>query len=116
PLPNDADQTSAWQIIQKAAEQGNAWAQCLMGISFEKGIGVPRDLAESNRWLHLAASQGCPTAEFLMFIHAEFGIGMDLNPSQAMERLNAAKAKGYSPAIEWDEIKKRSFLESTVKD
>jgi len=116
PLPNDADQTSAWQIIQKAAEQGNAWAQCLMGISFEKGIGVPRDLAESNRWLHLAASQGCPTAEFLMFIHADFGIGMDLNPSQAMERLNAAKAKGYSPAIEWDEIKKRSFLESTVKD
>lgn len=117
PIPDDATEPEkVWEIVRKAAEEGIASAQCLLGIAFERGIGVSRDLPESNRWLSMAAEQGFATAEFLMFTHAEWGVGMDPDPIVAEKLLNAARAKGYLPAIHWETMKKRSFLESTTDE
>ena len=42
----------------KAAEQGNAEAQCLLGICYEHGDGVEQDKAEAVKWFQKAAEQG----------------------------------------------------------
>src|ERR1022692_3990189 len=47
-----------WQSfdeMRKAAEQGDAAAQCYFGICYQTGQGVAQDYAEAVRWFRKAA-------------------------------------------------------------
>jgi hypothetical protein len=46
------------KLGHKAAEQGNALAQCSYGASYATGQGVPQDYVEAYKWYNLAAAQG----------------------------------------------------------
>ena len=46
----------------KAAEQGNASAQCNLGTSYLNGEGVAQDIEQAARWVHKAAAQGADLA------------------------------------------------------
>jgi len=50
--------------IRKAAEQGDAEAQSKLGFRYERGMGVPRSLAEAVKWYHKAAEQGHQYAKY----------------------------------------------------
>lgn len=52
------DYAEAMKWYLKAADQGHAGAQGLMGMTYYQGEGVPRDYAEAMKWLRLAAAQG----------------------------------------------------------
>ena len=41
-----------------AAEQGDATGQYLLGLMYDKGFGVSRDVVQAYKWLNLAASHG----------------------------------------------------------
>ena len=43
---------------RKAADQGDAYAQCNLGRCYESGQGVTKDLAEAGKWYKLAADNG----------------------------------------------------------
>jgi hypothetical protein len=57
------DFTAAMEWFKKAADQGNAEAQCKIGSMYENGDGVPRDYAEAVKWYRKAADQGNAEAE-----------------------------------------------------
>ena len=48
---------------RKAAEEGVANTQFLLGACYAKGIGVTKDLAEAVKWYRKAAQQGDPKAK-----------------------------------------------------
>ena len=51
-------QEEAVSWYRKAAEQGDAEAQFLLGECYRDGKGVPQDLTEAKRWFQTAANTG----------------------------------------------------------
>jgi TPR repeat protein len=59
-VPQDSTRAAYW--CRQAADQGDAFAQCSVGILYEHGDGVPQDYAEAMKWYRKAADQGDPSA------------------------------------------------------
>ena len=55
-MPDDAAQAVAW--FRKAAEQGNAKAQFVLGLKYGTGDGVPQDYQQAYAWFSVAAANG----------------------------------------------------------
>ncbi len=47
---------AAADLYQRAAVQGNAFAQNMLGLIYDKGHGVPQNVILSYKWLDLAAA------------------------------------------------------------
>jgi TPR repeat protein len=47
---------AAADLYQSAAAQGDAFAQSRLGLSYDKGHGVPQNVILSYKWLDLAAA------------------------------------------------------------
>lgn len=58
------DYSVAHQSCEKSAATGNAIAQNLLGLMFEKGQGVAQNEAEANRYFLLAAKRGHAHAQY----------------------------------------------------
>ena len=43
---------------RKSADQGNAAAQCNLGVCYAKGQGVPQSYDEAIKWYRKSADQG----------------------------------------------------------
>ena len=54
-LPQNYFEAAKW--YSRAAVQGDGWAQFELGMLYNKGEGVVRDLVQSYMWLTLSASQ-----------------------------------------------------------
>ena len=52
------DHAEAVRWYRKAAEQGDADAQCMLGVAYENGRGVKQDASEAVWWYRKAAEQG----------------------------------------------------------
>jgi len=52
---NDAE---ALKWLRLAADQGDALAQCNLGLVYAEGWGVPKDLVRALMWFNLSAAQG----------------------------------------------------------
>jgi TPR repeat protein len=50
------------RTARKFAEQGVADAQVMMGVLYETGLGVPKNIEEAIAWYQKAAAQEHPTA------------------------------------------------------
>lgn len=65
-----ADYRTAHAEFLPLAEAGMAAAQYKLGLMYENGRGVPKDLAEAERWYSKAAAQGYSSAAYnLGFVH-----------------------------------------------
>ena len=60
-VPQDNAEAVKW--FRKAAEQGHARAQAVLGFMYANGRGVPQDYAEAAKWHHKAAEQGVAEAQ-----------------------------------------------------
>jgi TPR repeat protein len=69
------------EIIEKAAQQGNANAQVLLGRRYVSGEGVPVDLKRAFEWLTKAANQGNASgqADLGIMYYVGKGVSQDLN-------------------------------------
>ena len=56
---NRQDYARASLIFIPLAEQGDSLAQYSLGLLYDKGQGVPRDIVEANKWLNLSTA-GAP--------------------------------------------------------
>jgi uncharacterized protein len=54
--------SEAAKWFRKAADQGNAKAQHVMGMAYFEGQGVIKDAAEAVKWYRKAADQGYANA------------------------------------------------------
>ena len=78
--------------LRKAAEQGDAKAQFLLGDMYVSGKGVTKDEVEAVRWLRKAAEQGDAEAQ------ANLGLMYDIGEGVAQD--NAEAARWYRKAAE----------------
>jgi hypothetical protein len=63
-----------WFLL--AAEQGHPRAQTQLGMAYQKGRGVARDIPESARWMRKAAEQGHAKAQFELGVYYRDGKGV----------------------------------------
>jgi TPR repeat protein len=59
-VPQDYAEESKW--VRRAAEQGNAQNQLVLGAMYDEGKGVPQDYAETPKWYRSAAEHGISRA------------------------------------------------------
>lgn len=95
----DADRARAVDLYKKAAEGGYALAQYRLGVLYQIGQGVPKDLAEARRWFGAASDAGLREAEFNYAIMLETGTGGARDPKEAARLYEISAGKGVRQAF-----------------
>ena len=91
--------TSKW--FRLAAEQGDAWAQRLLGDMHYLGRGVPRrDYVEAVRWYRLPAEQGDVNNQYNLGYMYYNGEGVPQDNVLAHMWFNLAASKGVAGAAQ----------------
>ncbi len=98
-LPSASVLPAAAAQTRRAAEGGDARAQCLMAAACAAGAGVRRDLAEAFRWYGLAAEQDNADGWFGLFSCYREGIGTPKDDVRAFECCRRAAELGCLSAI-----------------
>jgi TPR repeat protein len=88
----------AFQETKARAEQGDAKAQFDLAMSYNIGIGVPQDDAESAKWYRKGAEQGDATAQCFLGVFYAQGRGVPQNDTEAAKWYRKAAEQGNAPA------------------
>ena len=89
------EQIKEWR---QAAEQGDAEAQCNLGLMYDFGNGVPEDDTEAVKWYRKAAEQGFAQAQFNLGMMYYYGHGVPEDYVESYMWLNLAAAQGDEKA------------------
>ena len=84
--------------LSKKALEGDTNAQLRMGVAFEFGQGVDRDLDQAMRWYHMAADRGDPVAQTDLAYLYESGSAGKSNPGEAAKWYLRAAVSGFARA------------------
>jgi len=84
----------------REAEQGNAGAQCHLGVMYAIGDGVQKDSTEAAKWFRKSAEQGNATAQSSLGWSYYVGDGVLKDIVQAHAWYNNASANGDERARE----------------
>ena len=96
------DYAKALQEIGPLVQEGDPRGQYAMGVLFENGYGVTKDLKQAADWYLKAAKQGNTDAQYNLGAMYEHGVGMPVNYPEA--------ARWYRPAAEQGDIDALSNL------
>ena len=89
---------SEFDVTLKAAEQGDATAQFLLGYMYEVGDGVPEDDTEAVKWFRKAAEQGHDAAQYNLARMYASGDGTQKNDIEAVKWCRKAAEQGLAIA------------------
>ena len=92
------DYATALRSYRKAADQGNADAQSLLGFMYYQGQGVAQNYKEAARWYRKAADQGNVDARTLLGIMYEDGLGVPQDYREAARCYRIAADLGAAVA------------------
>ena len=81
--------------LKKAAEQGDADAQCNLGLCYAKGDGVERNPTEAIKWWRKAAEQKNVKSQCNLGLCYLHGDGIERNPTEAIKWFRKAAEQGY---------------------
>jgi hypothetical protein len=73
----DYKQAVVW--FRKAAEQGDASSQNVLGLLYYKGENVPQNFKEAIKWFRKAADQGVHQSQFIIGVMYSKGQGVPNN-------------------------------------
>ena len=82
-----ADYAAAMQLARRSANQGNKVGEAIVGVLFENGWGVPRDLRAAALWVAKAATRGNELAKTHLLELAAAGVP---DAAAAVRRLRLA--------------------------
>ena len=99
--PTEQQYAEVAKEYRKAAEQGDAKAQHLLGYMYNMGRGVQRNYTEAAKWYRKAAEQGNAKAQYRLGLCYGSGLGVPESYSDAYVWLNIATASGYEPATKF---------------
>ncbi len=105
-VPQDFAEAAKW--YRKAADQGNAHAQNILGHMYTSGRGVRKDLAEAVKWYRLAADQGDEEAQHLLGFLYSLSAGVPVDEAEA--------AKWYRKAADQGDAGAQAFLGYTYEE
>ena len=94
------DSVKALATLRRAAQQGYAPAQAVVGYMLERGIGAPASAADAVQWYRRAADQNHDEGLFNMGRAYEQGIGIPRDMAQARSFYERAVAVGSRTARE----------------
>ena len=83
---------------KKAAEQGDAVAQCNLGRRYYKGEGVEKDNKEAVRWWRKAAERGNANAQYNLGIRYYYGEGVEKDNKETVRWWRKAAEQGNANA------------------
>jgi TPR repeat protein len=93
-VPQDRVQSVAW--LRKAADQGEAVAQCNLGQAYYTGQGVTQDYVQAEAWLRKAAEQGNADAQANLGWMFGAGQGVPQDTAQAVAWFRKAAEQGHA--------------------
>jgi hypothetical protein len=99
--------TQDWGLMlswaRRAADQGDARGQCLVGLANLYGYaGLKSDLPLGRSWYEKSAAQGFPEAEYMVGVCYEHGLGGQQDLATALAWFQKAAA-GQSEAVHQDD-------------
>ena len=92
------DYGAALQGIRVHAEQGDGWAQYILGLMYDNGDGVAEDDAEAVRWYRLAAEQDHALAQNALGNMYDNGDGVAEDDAEAVRWYRLAAEQGDAHA------------------
>jgi hypothetical protein len=92
------EQQQAWYWLRKAAEVGQADAQCGLGMLYETGQGVTQDANQAVYWYGKAAEQGLAQAQLNLGQIYDTGQGVPRDPLKAASWYLRAAERGLAVA------------------
>jgi TPR repeat protein len=97
-LNGGVSQDTGFQLFMQAAENGDAFAQRIVGDSYSYGSGVKQDYTQALVWYQKAADQGSPEAQYDVGTAYSDGLGTEKNDTEAVEWLQKAADQGLAKA------------------
>lgn len=102
--PSDArqqpeDPAENINLLQKAAESGDAEAMVKLGRIFASGGKIPKDTKQAAKWIQLAAATGNPEGMFELGRLYRDGIGLMPNSVRAYVWFSRAAAANHAEAM-----------------
>lgn len=88
----------AIRALEPSAEQGQAWAQDLLGLMYARGQGVPQDDTQASKWYRAAANQGYAEAQHHFGWMYFSGRGVPKDETEAVKWFQAAANQGNARA------------------
>lgn len=87
--------------ILKQAKQGNADAQCNLGVMYQTGKGVSKDYKQAVYWFRKAAEQGHPEGQYELgqMYYWGFGSGGNMDCKKAIYWWEKAEEQGHVEAL-----------------
>ncbi|KAG0281160.1 hypothetical protein BGZ97_009314 [Linnemannia gamsii] len=110
-VPKDYVKAMTW--YRRAADQGNAYAQCHIGYMYDLGLGVPQDGAKAASWYRKSAEQGEAEAQYNLGLLYSQGRGVRKDNGKAMTWFKKAADQGDTQAK--NELNKLKRQASTVQ-
>lgn len=92
--PLEESQSAAYWH-RKFAEAGRREAQFLLGVRYELGQGIPKDVLRATYWYRKAAEQGSALGQFNLGLKYAIGEGVPLDPALALYWYQHAAAQGH---------------------
>lgn len=79
------DYDKAFELYEKAAQQGNAEAQYNLGVMYYSGESINQDYMQARKWFEKAASQKDADAQFNLGVIYKYGEGVRQDVTVAKE-------------------------------
>jgi len=98
PASGRRDYATALRLWRPLADQGDAIAQFNLGLTYDKGWGVPQNDAEAAKWYRLAADQGDADAQINLGGMYHNGRGVPQNDAEAVKWFRLAADQGDARA------------------
>ena len=95
---NRGDFTKALREWQPLADKGDVHAQFYVGLLYENGDGVPRDIAKARQWYEKSAAQKGANAQVYLGLLSAFGQGGPIDLVQAYVWYSLAAENGHEGA------------------
>ena len=95
---NQENYAEAVKWYRKAAEQGDAVAQCNLGVMYTTGQGVSQNYTEAVKWCRKAADQGDAQAQCILGVCYDNGLGVPQSYTEAVKWFHKAAEQGYAAA------------------
>jgi TPR repeat protein len=110
------DFATALREWKPLAEQGNAVAQTLLGVMYDKGDGVPQDDKTAVKWYKLAAEQGVARAQYNLGLMYGLGRGVIQDNVYAHMWWNIAASSGNKSAVKNRDIVVGKMTPTRIED
>ena len=94
----DAGNQAELHALMEAAARGEAHAQTTLGLAFELGHGVDRDVLQAGHLYRQAALAGVARAQFALGFLYEFGCAAQPEPALARPWYERAALQGHDGA------------------